>query len=169
MSSPPQYSHTTSSNLKLSPLAESFESCPEVFTAQAGPGEARGAAGVPAVLPQSTELQHWVLPGAAVPAPHPPLPPHRQAFRVDWDKARGGARTGAAMLQREQATHTRRMHGRDCGETPREHAARSGSSHHGNPGFQRQTKPFPAIQQRVTVIWGRCLQQMSVPTDLRRI
>lgn len=126
----------------------------EVFTAQAWPGEAWGA--LPTVLPQSTELQHWVLPGAC-PCQLLTTPYPYTDKRFAWVRTKLEACEGCGhchMLQWGCPAHggCRRgllgnmLHGR--AEPLRD------------PGCRRHTKPSPAAQRGRH--WDRCLQQMSV-------
>lgn len=156
--SPPctQYSHTTLSNLKLSPLVES---CPRSIysTGTAGRGlgslrcghSAPAVQGAPALGPARSSCC------LAVPIPHYPTNPTQtsilRGLGQSYRRCRA-ARTGAstATCCSGPTLHTRR----------REHAAQSGSSRCGNPGCRRQTKPFPATQRgwhcSGTAVYDRC-------------
>lgn len=162
-----QYSHTTLSNLKLSPLVES---CPRSIYSTGTAGRGSGSRRPGPELPQSTGLQHRAAPAAAAARPCRPSLPHypytdkhfawirTKLQAVPWCEESASTATCCSG----PSLHTRGM------RAPREHAARSGSSRYRNPGFQRQ-KTISSYTARVTLLWGRCLQQVSVPTDLGRV
>lgn len=173
-----QYSHTTLSNLKLSPPVESCRrSIYSTGTAGRGLWSRSSSRGAPAVCeaPAPCPARSSRCPAMPV-LRYPTTPTQTSILRglgQSYRRCRGvrmSASTATCCSGTTLGTHGRCTEGlRSRAEAPREHAAQSGSSHYKNPGFQRQIKPFPAIQQRVTLVWDRCLQQMSVPTDLRRV
>lgn len=152
-----QYSHTTSSNLKLSPLVES---CPRSIYSRGmagrGLGSRRSGHSAPAVheAPALGPARSSRCP--AVPVPHYPTTPTQtsilRGLGQSYRRCRG-VRTSASTATCCSGPTLRTHGGCTAGtveprrEAPREHAAQSGSSHYRNPGFQRQIKPFPAIQR----------------------